>query len=252
MKFDRPVTDLAEREDFKSLYTLLKEGLDINAKQEYYGNTLLHIATWHNKVNLAAFLLYHNAETNTRNYDSNTPLHFASMLYHKDLVELLLAHNANITLKNIYGKTAFNMAQGNAYFNNKDSIAHMLAGKLEKPHNQKLLEAAIVNGNYWVVKLLTLKNITLTIDHLVLAKKCHSLAKNKAPYKAIGRLLVSYLRLIGELRVQQYSYLKKLMVKFHKVKSHRLGPLSKNGIIGCYGLSQYLADTIARMVMQDY
>jgi ankyrin repeat protein len=90
----------------QELDLLLKEGRDINGKDNY-GNTALIVASNEGIVNICKFLLEHGANANASNdYDGRTALIVAAMRGYKPICELLIAHGANVNLPDKHNQTA--------------------------------------------------------------------------------------------------------------------------------------------------
>ena len=86
--------------DVAEVKRLLAEGADVNAKNEYYVNTPLLIASMDGHEEVVKVLLANGANVNTRNKYGQTPLHEAPT---KEVAVTLLVNGADVNTKNDYG-----------------------------------------------------------------------------------------------------------------------------------------------------
>lgn len=64
------------------------------------GNTLLHLASYYNKVEAIRYALKLGCNVNVKNNNWDTPLHIATTQQHKDAVQTLIAHKADLLALN--------------------------------------------------------------------------------------------------------------------------------------------------------
>ena len=101
--------DAAEEGDIKTVRTLLKQGIDLNAKS-MFGYTALHKATQMNHLKVVKLLLQGKANIHAKNWLGKTPLHLATTEGHLHIVKLLLQCGADVNDKSHSGKNALQQA----------------------------------------------------------------------------------------------------------------------------------------------
>jgi cytohesin len=118
--------DAAKDGDLKKIRRLLKRGIDVNAKDEFYGRTPLHWAVYNKHKDVVELLISVGAEVDARAKDDKTPLHVAAENGPKDIAELLIAGGADLeAVDTFYGGTPLHWA---AYRGPKD-VAKLLIKK---------------------------------------------------------------------------------------------------------------------------
>ena len=68
----------------------------MNVKDDVYGWTPLHAASYNGHIEIARLLLQNGAEVNVRNNYGWTPLHFAAFQGHVDILHLLVENGADL------------------------------------------------------------------------------------------------------------------------------------------------------------
>lgn len=99
--------DAVSKNDIKEIDSLLKEGADIEATDEY-GKTPLFVAVFQNNVELVTFLLEKGANTEAKDKNGNTPLnvrHVIISLANDAMIKLLLTHGAKVNTTDSQGET---------------------------------------------------------------------------------------------------------------------------------------------------
>lgn len=121
------------------------------------GETLLHLATKYDRVDLVCKLLNANAKTkNKPDRQQHTPLHLAVIAGDEELVDIILKNLVELNAKNCFGMTALHLAA----LHNRVSIAKKLikAGASvnckQKGELQTALHIAARQGNAEMVVLL--------------------------------------------------------------------------------------------------
>ena len=89
---------------YETVVTLLKQGAEINAKDQY-GKTSLHHAAMNNARETVVILLKQGAAINAKDQKGKTPLHYAAQYNAYETVEALLKQRAKINAKDQKGKT---------------------------------------------------------------------------------------------------------------------------------------------------
>ena len=90
-----------------------KHGLPMNQIQKQ-GNTLLHLASQHNKLLVLETLAVYGIDIDKKNNEGYTALHLAAMKTEEDSVlKHLLSKGADKTITNDFGETAFDLAAEN-------------------------------------------------------------------------------------------------------------------------------------------
>ncbi len=100
--------------DFRTIESLLKQGVDPNAQNEV-GLTALMISAHKGHPGIVNYLLEHGADPNIQTYSGSTALMMASRKGHVEAVSLLLAFGGDPRLKNKSGNTALDEAKSRNY-----------------------------------------------------------------------------------------------------------------------------------------
>jgi ankyrin repeat protein len=100
----------AQKGNIRFVKAALKEGADINAKNDR-GVSALMLAVMNNRIKTTKFLLDKGADINTRDAYDYTPLMVASAFGTPELVKLLLSRGADVHAKNDLNITALENAE---------------------------------------------------------------------------------------------------------------------------------------------
>jgi ankyrin repeat protein len=95
-------------QDFEKVKELVGAGVDVNYKEERYGNTALAMACQYNLVDIAKYLMDHGAEINLRTNTGHTPV-MAAASGSEELFNLLLEKGADPLVRLENGTSAFTM-----------------------------------------------------------------------------------------------------------------------------------------------
>jgi len=98
--------------DLRRFKSLLAEGADVNARDEY-GRTALMEAAAFNEVDMVKMLIESGADVNAVDKYGYTALMLAAFYGFKEIVELLLEHGADVSKENNNGYTALRLAEDN-------------------------------------------------------------------------------------------------------------------------------------------
>ncbi len=101
--------DMARNNDYTSLETLLKNGLNPNLTN-HKGDSLLMLACYYNSVECVKLLLQYKAEVDKTNDKNLTPLSGVCFKGYVEVAKLLLENGANPDLKNPMGMTPYDFA----------------------------------------------------------------------------------------------------------------------------------------------
>jgi len=93
-----------------SMEELIKTDPQLVHATDYNGNTPLHSATLHGRVQVVKYLLEKGAKVNVQNLAGMTPLHFAAREGFLEVATILLSHNADVNIRNSQGWTALKWA----------------------------------------------------------------------------------------------------------------------------------------------
>lgn len=105
--WNTPVFD--ETAGFDDFVQCVESDTDLAAR-DYYGNTVLHVAAWHEDPALAALLLEAGADIGVSNNLGDTPLHVAAALGNLAVVTLLLEAGADPNAPNYQGYSSAHQA----------------------------------------------------------------------------------------------------------------------------------------------
>ncbi len=104
-------TDAAYYNHLDLVKVCVENGIDMDILSEA-GKTALMYACMNNRVDVASYLLEHQADVNRQDDDEGlTALMHTVSFGHKGIIQLLLDHNADIDLKNNRGKTALDLTK---------------------------------------------------------------------------------------------------------------------------------------------
>ncbi|MBD0391720.1 ankyrin repeat domain-containing protein [Wolbachia endosymbiont of Pentalonia nigronervosa] len=156
------------------------EGININAVDNRYGETPLHIAVEIGYENIVKILLKNGADVNAVDKNSVTPLHLAARGGYVEVVENLLLEGANINaVDSEYGATPLHIAAESGYINilgillKKGADINAIDKKAETP-----LHVAARNNHIEVVKVLLENKADVDAININKATPLHWAAKN--------------------------------------------------------------------------
>ena len=89
------VTEAIRNHDLDALKKEFENKADLNKLDPEFGLSLLGWAGLYGDADIAAWLIDHGADVNSKTKDGFTPLHQAAFLGHLDVLELLIQHGAN-------------------------------------------------------------------------------------------------------------------------------------------------------------
>lgn len=139
---DTILTSAASRLDLDLVSRLLRNGMDVNAKNDG-GDTALSCALWKNAdlykiMEMFKLLVSSGADINTKNYGLETPLHCAAGLHADDVARLLLELECEITCDDCLSYSPLHRAVAN----NHDQLTELLLQYGVDP-NQKCERAEV-------------------------------------------------------------------------------------------------------------
>ena len=83
----------------------LADGVDVNAKDDEYGATSLHITVEYGYKEIVKLLIDAGADVHEKDKNGSTPLHDAALNGQKEIAELLIDKGADVNAKNKFGDT---------------------------------------------------------------------------------------------------------------------------------------------------
>ena len=83
----------------------LADGVDVNAKDDEYGATSLHITAEYGYKEIVKLLIDAGADVHEKDKNGSTPLHDAALNGQKEIAELLIDKGADVNAKNKFGDT---------------------------------------------------------------------------------------------------------------------------------------------------
>lgn len=101
---------LAVASNYTCLETLLKQGIDVNAKDEL-SRTALHFAASAGDISIMQLLLRHKANPNVKDIIGNTPLHLAACKGLSSVVNLLISNGADIKAIDGFGRNPLEVVE---------------------------------------------------------------------------------------------------------------------------------------------
>ena len=108
-KLNKKLYDAVSGNRISKIEQLLKQGADVNAKDED-GRTPLHDASYWDLVGIAKFLIENGADVNAKDKDGWTPLYRASHWDYVGIAKLLIENGADVDAQNINGWTPLHQA----------------------------------------------------------------------------------------------------------------------------------------------
>jgi cytohesin len=103
VKLNSPLHEAILSRNKAAVASLVGQGAAVNASDDMFGSTPLHLAAQHGHLEIAALLLDHKAVVDARDKAGKTPLHWATQSGHRDIVELLIAKGANVNAQDKQG-----------------------------------------------------------------------------------------------------------------------------------------------------
>ncbi|WP_456324295.1 ankyrin repeat domain-containing protein [Desulfonauticus submarinus] len=115
-----PLTHAAEGLSFNAIKILIKYGANINIQEKMSGMTALYLLALCGNdpkaIQIAEWLLQHNADPNIKNDGDETPLEIAACNGYLDFVKLLVKYGAKINIKNEFtGVSPLSCAKKNGH-----------------------------------------------------------------------------------------------------------------------------------------
>ncbi len=101
---DEEIFNAVKAEDTSLFLEMMAAGIDVNEKDEN-GNTPLIIASSHDKVKFAKFIIDMGANVNKKNYRGTAPLHRAASIGSVEIINLLLDNDAFVDMPDLEGIT---------------------------------------------------------------------------------------------------------------------------------------------------
>lgn len=97
--------------DKEKVEMLLKNGADIEAKNNQREWTALYFAASENHVEIVEILLKNGANVDAKDSVDRTALHYAALRGDRDMIKLLIEHRADINSKDFYYKTPIDFTE---------------------------------------------------------------------------------------------------------------------------------------------
>lgn len=188
VSYENPLVQAATEDDLESVRQLIKEGADVNAKEEDK-MTALHAAVENGNVEIVRELLQAGAKVNARAESRRTPLMMLDNDATPELVRVLITHGAKIDSSDDEKSTVLINA---ANFNASSEVLHMLieyGAEIDSQNDDgrtALMEAAFAE-NFESVKAILEAGADIN-----LRDKENKTAFNLTDSDEIKELLVSY------------------------------------------------------------
>jgi ankyrin repeat protein len=148
----------AETGDLKAAKNALKKGADVNAKDEFYGNTALQEASFGGYENIVRLLIENGADVNIKGKGGLAALHHAVIGSRENIVQLLLKNGADVNIQSGIGSTALYFA---AELGNENILKSLLVDgadvNIKSDDGKTALHIAAQVGNLNILRIL-LKN----------------------------------------------------------------------------------------------
>lgn len=141
--------------DISTVKALLDRGANVNAVEEKYGITPLHMAAYQGNMELVQLLLDRGANINAKDKEGEAPLHSASNNGQLQVVKLLINKGADINSRTNHGWTPLHYA---AAIGSKEVAAILISRganiKVRANDGKTTLDWAATKGHKEVVELL--------------------------------------------------------------------------------------------------
>ena len=98
-----------QNNDLERCKTLISDGADVNAKNDWHEQTPLHNAAYYGHLKIAELLIKKGAKVNAKDSDGWTPLHKAAYKGHLEVAKLLIEKGADVNAKNKWGWTPLDL-----------------------------------------------------------------------------------------------------------------------------------------------
>ena len=112
----KPIHQAATRGDAARVAQTIRENPSALSAADAKGNTALHLAAFHNRVDAARVLLGAGAQVNATNALAVTPLMLAAQAGSSQVVKLLLKGGADTTIRDARGRTALKWAKKTRHY----------------------------------------------------------------------------------------------------------------------------------------
>jgi len=115
MNRDRELFNAVRDGNYNRVVELLEKGANVNARDDDYGGTPLHVASAWGRVDIAKLLIEKGADVNARNNGGLTPLHMAVYWNHPEVAKLLLENGADPSIRDNESRTPLDLARKLGY-----------------------------------------------------------------------------------------------------------------------------------------
>lgn len=155
---DQDIFTAVQKGDIETVISLIEKNPHlINAKTSI-GDTPLHLATLHERPEIAKFLIKKGADVNAATHYGYTPLHRAFMIKNLDLAGLLLKNGANINCQSSSGTAPIFLAAWAGHMKGVQFLIQQKADiNLQNYRGESPLHAAVVGGHRGLAALLETK-----------------------------------------------------------------------------------------------
>ena len=148
--------------DVRKLNKLLASKPNVAVETNKVGNTLLHVACHHGRLDMCIVLLLRGADINQADNQGFTPLMVSVQFGNSECAKMLIAKGASVSLKNQKGQTALHIA---CIFGCSDAVLPLLdfGADLNEPENNGAspIMLAAARSHNTIVALLLEKNADL-------------------------------------------------------------------------------------------
>lgn len=149
------LADYAWNGELDKIQKLVEENNDLVNSRLKNEETMLTLAAWTGKYDVAEYLIKKKANVNCRNDWQNTPLHNAAQKGFNDIITLLIANGANINAKGTNGNNSLMFAVENEHLETAKLL--LKAGvniNITSDYDQTALLLASWNGNAEIIRFL--------------------------------------------------------------------------------------------------
>lgn len=155
--------DLVKKGEYKKMYSLVRDGFNVNKKNSR-GKTLLHIAASDMNTATIDILIAHGADINAKDKRGDTPLHLSAEEGSREIAVKLIEHGASLTIKSKMGLYPVHHA---IIFDHVDMVKELIQRGSTLNSTSRILDSPLIlsirSKNHEMVSLLLKHGIDIDV-----------------------------------------------------------------------------------------